>query len=44
MKETDIDEVCEFISRCTERELYFIRKAIEHRRDMERRSRIEQSS
>lgn len=44
MKETDIDAVCEFISKCTERELHFIRKAIEHRRDRERRERIEQES
>lgn len=44
MKETDIDAVCEFISKCTERELYFIRKAIEHRRDMRRRERIENNS
>ena len=44
MKETDIDGVCEFISKCTERELHIIRKAIEHRRDMQRRERIERSS
>ena len=43
-QETDIDAVCEFIGKCTERELYFIRKAIEHRRDMRRRERIEKSS
>ena len=43
-QETDIDEVCEFISRCTERELYFARKAIEHRMDIQRRERIEKNS
>ena len=43
-QETDIDAVCEFIGKCTERELYFVRKAIEHRRDMRRRERIEKNS
>ncbi len=33
MKEIDIDKICKYISKCNSKDLYFIQKAIEFRRE-----------